>query len=62
MNYPGALVGLEALGHALFESDPNSADGGPYVLFIYVHSFRGVRVYYIAFMEQLASHGFGRPC
>ena len=57
MNYPGALVGLEALGHALFEADPNPADG-PYPLFIYAHGFGGVRAGYIAFMEQLASRGF----
>lgn len=57
MNYPGALVGLEAHGHALLDATPNTADG-PYPLFIYAHGFMGVRAGYVAFMEQLASHGF----
>jgi len=57
VNYPPVFTDLEAYGHALFEAEPDVANG-PYPLVIFSHGFTGHRTAVIHMMEHLASWGF----
>jgi len=57
VNYPPVFTDLEAYGQALFEAEPDVANG-PYPLVIFSHGDNGHRTAVIHMMEHLTSWGF----
>lgn len=55
--YPAVFPPLEAYGQALFEAEPNTADG-PYPLVVFSHGFMNFRTGNLYIAEHLASWGF----
>jgi predicted dienelactone hydrolase len=57
LDYPPVVSDLEAIGHAIADATPDTANG-PYPLVIHAHGFGGVREGYLHYTEHLASHGY----